>query len=265
METLAALERRQPGKGWAERALGIVQRAKARDLLDALGGGKTIAPQGAEALRAEAGEGAVLEYFLGESNLYLWVIRSGGVRFLDLGDRRPVLAAAEAVHRALSHGEEPPAAALAALSRTLLGAAGPLPTGDAPLRIAPDGALHHLPFEILAVSGGPLVERSPVSYLPSASALAGLGRAAGKESVRLLGFGDPLLERPGKGSTTPRAISSSSASASRRCRRRGGSWRPWRACSAAGRRCSPGGGRPRRPSARRSAAARGWSISPPTR
>jgi tetratricopeptide (TPR) repeat protein len=209
VETLAALERRQPGRGWAERALGVVQRAKARDLLDVLGGGGTTAaaPQSAGTLRKGAGKGAVLEYFLGESSLYLWVIRAGGVRFHDLGDRRPVLDAVAAVHRALSHGEEPPAPALAALSRALLGSAGPLPRGDAPLRIAPDGALHHLPFEILTAADEPLVERSPVSYLPSASALAGIGRPGRKEGgVRLLGVGDPLLNPPREEAPTPRAL-----------------------------------------------------------
>ncbi len=207
VETLAELERRQPGRGWGERALGIVQRAKVRDLLDALRGGRRpAAPLTAAALRGKVGEGAVLEYFLGESNLYLWVIRRGSVRFHDLGPRRPALDAVAAVHRALSHGEEPAPQAVAALSRLLLGPAGPLPRGDAPLRIAPDGALHYLPFEILPVSGGLLVERSPVSYLPSASALAGLGRSGPRDrGARLLGFGDPLLSRAG-GSATPREL-----------------------------------------------------------
>jgi len=207
VETLAELERRQPGRGWGERALGIVQRAKVRDLLDALRGGRRpAAPLTAAALRGKVGEGAVLEYFLGESNLYLWVIRRGSVRFHDLGPRRPALDAAAAVHRALSHGEEPAPQAVAALSRLLLGPAGPLPRGDAPLRIAPDGALHYLPFEILPVSGGLLVERSPVSYLPSASALAGLGRSGpGDRDTRLLGFGDPLLHAGSK-NATPREL-----------------------------------------------------------
>ncbi|HEY3569958.1 MAG TPA: CHAT domain-containing tetratricopeptide repeat protein [Thermoanaerobaculia bacterium] len=208
VETLAALERRQPGQGWAERALGVVQRAKARDLLDALGGGGTAAaPQSAGTLRKVAGEGAVLEYFQGETGLYLWIVRAGGIRFLDLGDRRPVLDAVAAVHRALSHGEEPPASSLEALSRVLLGSAGPLPRGDAPLWIAPDGALHHLPFEILTAAGEPLVERAPVSYLPSASALAEIGRPERKkEGVRLLGVGDPLLDLPKERAPTPRAL-----------------------------------------------------------
>jgi tetratricopeptide (TPR) repeat protein len=208
VETLAELERRQPGRGWGERALGIVQRAKVRDLLDALRGGRRpAAPLTAAALRGKVGEGAVLEYFLGESNLYLWVIRRGSVRFQDLGPRRPALDAVAAVHRALSHGEEPAPQTVAALSRLLLGSAGPLPRGDAPLRIAPDGALHYLPFEILPVSGGLLVERSPVSYLPSASALAGLGRSGpGDRGARLLGFGDPLLAHAEGRRETPREL-----------------------------------------------------------
>src|SRR3954463_2872724 len=70
VETLAALERRQPGGGGGERGLEVSQRARARDLLDALGGGGTAAaPQTAGTLRKEAGQGAVLEYFLGETNL----------------------------------------------------------------------------------------------------------------------------------------------------------------------------------------------------
>ena len=209
VETLAELKRRQPGRGWGDRALAIVQRAKERDLLDAFGAGRRPAPpQSAAALRQRAGAGAVLEYFLSESNLYLWAIRRDGVGFHDLGPLRPVLDAVSAVHRALAHSEEPPAADLAALSRVLLGAAGPLPQGDAPLRIAPDGALHYLPFELLADSGGLLVERSAVSYLPSASALAGLGRPETTRAggVRLLGFGDPLLSLPGETAATPRAL-----------------------------------------------------------
>jgi tetratricopeptide (TPR) repeat protein len=203
VETLAELERRDPGKGWGDRALGIVQRAKARDLLDALGGGRSPAvPLDADALRRKTGDGATLEYFLGESNLYLWVIRPGSVRFHDLGPRRPVLEAAAALHRALSHGEAPPAGTVAALSRILLGSAGP---AGGPLRIAADGALRHLPFELLEESPGtPLVERSAVTYLPSASALPEPGTAQAAD-VRLLGVADPSLPRSGSG-TSPRDL-----------------------------------------------------------
>lgn len=210
VDTLGELERREPGKGRGERALEIVQHAKARDLLDVLGAGRqAAAPLGAPALRSRAGDGVVLEYFLGEQDLLLWVIRRDGIRFQDLGASRPILDAVTSIHRALSRGEAPPAAAVTALSRRLLEPAGALPRGDEPLRIAPDGALRHLPFEILEDPrhpGEPLVEGSTVSYLLSASTLVGTSRKAAKNEVRLLGIGDPRLERPGERPRSPRDL-----------------------------------------------------------
>jgi CHAT domain-containing protein/tetratricopeptide (TPR) repeat protein len=226
---LAELERREPGRGWSERALDVVERAKARDLLDALGGGafdgrgRGASPRTAAELRRRAGDGTVLEYFLGETDLYLWVIRKDGIQMTDLGPHAPLLAAAARVHRALAHGADPPPADLAELSRTLLGPAAPLPASagagaGATLRIAADGPLRYLPFELLAdpASPGtasaasatsaasaatPLVDRLAIVYLPSASMLA--DPAAARRSDRrpaaldLAGFGDPVLRPPG--------------------------------------------------------------------
>ena len=210
VDTLGELDRREPGKSWGERALEIVQHAKARDLLDVLGAGRQAsAPLSASALRSQAGDGVVLEYFLGEQDLLLWVIRRDSIRFQNLGAARPILDAVMSIHRALAHGEAPPAAAVTALSRRLLQAAGALPRGDEPLRIAPDGALRHLPFEILEDPrhpGSPLVEGSTVSYLPSASTLAARSRKAAATEVRLLGIGDPRLAKPGEGSRSPRDL-----------------------------------------------------------
>ena len=212
VDTLGELERREPGKGWGERALEIVQHAKARDLLDVLGAGRQAsAPLGAAALRSHVKDGAVLEYFLGEKDLFLWVIRKDRVLFQDLGGARPILDAVMSIHRALSHGEAPPGAAVAGLSRRLLEPAGALPRGDEPLRIAPDGALRHLPFEILEDPRHPdvpLVEGSTVTYLPSASTLATLARPRKQAAteVRLLGIGDPRLVRPGEKPRSPRGL-----------------------------------------------------------
>jgi tetratricopeptide (TPR) repeat protein len=207
---LAELEHREPGRGWAGKALGVVQRAKARDLLDALGeGGRSNVPLSTAELRRRVGNGAALEYFAGEDHLYLWVIRGSGVRLHDLGSPKPVLAAVARVHRALSRGDEPPAAMVTALSRVLLASAHPLPRGEEPLRIAPDGALHYLPFEMLedpAVPGSPLVERVAVSYLPSASMLADLEGKRVPAGVSLAGFADPRLPRPGSGPSSPRDL-----------------------------------------------------------
>ncbi|HEX6901512.1 MAG TPA: CHAT domain-containing tetratricopeptide repeat protein [Thermoanaerobaculia bacterium] len=205
---LVERDHREPGQGWAERALEVVLRAKARDLLDALGeAGGSRAPLGG--LRRRVGNGAALEYFAGEDHLYLWVIRGSGIRLHDLGKAKPVLDAVARVHRALSRGEKPPAAAVTALSRVLLASARPLPRGEELLRIAPDGALHYLPFEILedpAVPGRPLVERVAVSYLPSASMLMELEGKQTRAGVWLAGFADPRLPRPGSGPSSPRDL-----------------------------------------------------------
>jgi tetratricopeptide (TPR) repeat protein len=181
-------------RGEAERAFGIVQRAKARDLLDTLGSGEhPAAPLRASDIRERIGDDVVLEYFLGEDRLYLWVLRRTDLRMVDLGPRRPVLDDVARVHRALAQGAEPPPGVLSRLSRVLLASAGPLPEG-ARVRIAPDGLLHYLPFEVLeppAAPGGPLVERATVTYLPSASTLGRKTGQARPPELRLAGFGAP--------------------------------------------------------------------------
>ena len=60
-----------------------------------------------------------------------------------------------------------------------------------------------------AAPGEPLVERTAVSYLPSASAITALGGPERPMQLRLLGFGDPRLIRPDEGNEgrpTPREL-----------------------------------------------------------
>jgi tetratricopeptide (TPR) repeat protein len=217
VEVLATLERRHPEADWGEQALEIVQRAKARELLESLGPageapGSLPAPLPPLELRrlavaAGGREAPVLELFIAEPNLYAWVIRRDGIRMSALGPAAPVLAAVEEVHRALATGREPEAARVEKLSALLLGATGALDGSPSALRIAADGRLRYLPFEILGDpdhSGKPLVERLPVTYLPSASALERLEREGGRDGSRpaeeaatVVGFGDPVLPREG--------------------------------------------------------------------
>lgn len=201
VDVLWRLERRQPDQGNAGRALEVVQRAKARDLLDALGPGRSPAsPASAAEITARAGDDTLLEYFLGEERLYRWTIRRSGLRMAELGPKGPVLDGVVRVHRALAKGSEPDAAAVGLLSRSLLGDAGPIPEGQR-LRIAPDGLLHYLPFEILEhpeAPGAPLVDRVAVSYLPSVSMIKverEVGSASLRPALRLSGFGAPRPSR----------------------------------------------------------------------
>jgi tetratricopeptide (TPR) repeat protein len=193
VDVLWRLERRRPGQGFADRALEVVQRAKARDLLDALGPGRSpAAPATAAEILARAGDDTLLEYFFGEDNLYLWTIRRSRLRMTDAGPAKPIVDAVVRVHRDLARGAVPDAAAVSGLSKALLTDAG---DGGGRLLIAPDGLLHYLPFEILERKPGvPLVERTAVSYLPSASARS-RRRARPETPLRLAGFGAPLPAR----------------------------------------------------------------------
>lgn len=200
VELLARMEAREPGAGHAQRALEIVQRAKIRELLDMLGSPRRSAsPLLAGALQEKVGDGLLLEYFLGEKDLFLWAVRRGGIRMANLGPYEPIQADAVAVHQALSRRQAPDPARLDRLSRLLLVPAGGGAGLADPLtevRIAPDGALRYLPFELLAEPGSAaslLVDRAPVSYLPSGSALGWLRRLESTPVYTLVGFGSPTI------------------------------------------------------------------------
>lgn len=204
IELLARLDARKPGAGYAEQALAVVQRAKVRELLDALGGSGSAGPLGADALRAKVGDGLLLEYFLGDRDLFLWVVRRDGVKLADLGPGRPILDDAMAVHAALARRQEPDPARLAGLSKTLLGPAGEIREEE--VRIAPDGALRYLPFELLAVSDTPLVEIAATSYLPSGSALGWLRQLDDvMPAYTLAGLGAPEVD-PSRGGSAAREL-----------------------------------------------------------
>lgn len=194
VDVLWELERSEPGQGHAAHAFHIAQRAKARDLMDATGAaGRSARPATAAELAPRLGGAAVLEYFLGEQRLFLWVLDAGGVTMHDLGDAAPVLAGVARLHRSLAHGRPADPELVERLSRTLLPVA---PVAAGRVRIAPDGRLHYLPFEILRTAGGsgrPLVETTTVSYLPSASALPPAGRRRREPPARVVCFGDPRL------------------------------------------------------------------------
>jgi len=149
-------------------ALARVERAKARELLDALGRG-AAEPLGTEALDRLAGApGTALELFVGERRIWRFRLGGGALALADAGDAQTTLACALRVRSALARGAVPSRDDLDALGRDLLGG---LEDVAGPLRIAPDGRLRYLPFELLAPPGRPpLVERAEIVYLPSLSA-----------------------------------------------------------------------------------------------
>jgi tetratricopeptide (TPR) repeat protein len=156
----------------AGRALEVVESAKARDLIEALGQARESAdfakPATAGRLRELGSSDPILDYFVADGRLLRFVLRAGGVAVADLGEAPAVAAQVAAVHRALARRQAPEASLLAALGTTLLRGVEPVP-GET-LRISPDRELGLLPFELLPIAGGSLLERATVSYLPSASA-----------------------------------------------------------------------------------------------
>ncbi len=166
-------------------ALARVERAKARELLDALGGG-TLEPLDAAALdRLDRTPGTRIELYLGERRLWRFRLGDGGAALADAGDAATALERAQRVHAALGRGAAPARADLDALGRDLLGGLGEL---SGPLVIAPDGRLRYLPFELLAPrEGAPLVERAEIVYLPSLSVVP--VRSGGARAWSFVGFG----------------------------------------------------------------------------
>lgn len=203
--SLHALERRQGGGEHARQALMLVQRAKARELTEALGVGGDELPA-AGALVAAVGSDVLVEYFAADRRLFRFVVGGGVVELSDLGPASPVEEAIAEVHRQLAAGRSPPAPTLRALASALLPPRVLARRGR--LYLAPDGRLRYLPFELLEVpaSSEILLDRQTTIYLPSASSLVRLRHRAEdgwEPGRRLLAYGDPLPPVDDSGTRLP--------------------------------------------------------------
>lgn len=163
------------------------------------------------------GQALLLEYSLGESRSFLWVVTPKAVRSFELPGRERIEKTARHYYELLTaRNERPHGESLQAwkqridgadaeagrvgsdLSRLLLAPAERLLAGH-PLLIVADGALQYIPFAALPIpsSGAPLVTRHEVVSLPSASALAVLRREARGRSrapKTLAVFADPVFQ-----------------------------------------------------------------------
>lgn len=177
----------------ALEALALAERAKARELLDVLAAG-TGQPSEAPALAALGRErGPLIAYFAGEKVLWRWLLDADGASIAPSGDVAETFARVTQVHRSLARGAEPDPQLLRDLAAQLL--PPHLPTRGE-LRIAPDGRLFYLPFDLLpdpARPSEPLIENHAISYSPSLSILSTVERARGEPALRLLALADPKL------------------------------------------------------------------------
>ena len=143
----------------------------------------------------------LLEYFVGKEQAWLWILDRERARLHPLGSpsriERLVGEFVDQVSRPGGDlgGRNPDIEAAERLAAAVLPAI-PLPVAKR-LVIAPDGPLHHVPFEALRIGGRFLVQDHEVVVVPSATALRLM-----RERVRptaaggFLGVGDPLA-RPG--------------------------------------------------------------------
>ncbi|MEL7450118.1 MAG: CHAT domain-containing tetratricopeptide repeat protein [Pseudomonadota bacterium] len=196
-----ALAQEHPNAGHAAEAFHTVQKAKARELLDAMGSSASIPrPLDVDDIRSALQDTLVLEYYMAEQRLFMWAVSSETLAMFDLGDHTTLQEAVSATHRSLVARSAPDPETIETLSATLLGPAGATLARSRELRVSPDGRLHYLPFELLSVpdTAQTLGDSHVLTYLPSASAGHRL-RPALPHSVLLSGFADAQLEHADAG------------------------------------------------------------------
>lgn len=194
VQAAADRHRDEPEAGHDATAFALVQRAKARELLDVLGPERVGRPLVWQEVGDVLGRARLIEFYLAERQLIRWSLDSSGLRMRALGPAAPYLEAATRVHRALSGGHAPRTDDLELLARSLLGELEPT---AGPLYVAADGRLRYLPFELLPAAtgtGATLLDDVPVSYLPSASALALLTTERERPELRAVGLANPEFE-----------------------------------------------------------------------
>lgn len=207
---LGKLDPQYPDSGFAAEAFAWSERAKARSFLDAMaaGGESDAAPLTLAAVQREVPAGAaLLSYSLGDSSSSLWVMTAKRWRHVVLAPRKTIQARVELLRRALGDPASSDLPATREASRSLYRAViGPV---EAELKragrliVAPDGPLALVPFEALLLrdprgdgplpKGSWLVERWPVSVVPSASVLPHL--AGGAPGRGIVAVGDPDFGR----------------------------------------------------------------------
>ncbi|MEO8274951.1 MAG: CHAT domain-containing protein [Thermoanaerobaculia bacterium] len=174
----------------ALEALTLAERARARELLDALvprgaravgrnprqGSSTTAAqPLSAEEIAALAPRlGPTLVYFFGDRKLWRWDNLAGPWRVAAAGVPRSIAERVAHFHRDLALSAVPSETDRRSLGQELLPSRLPK---DVEVRIVPDGTLFYLPFELLPAAEDPalsLVDLHAVSYLPSLALFAHL-------------------------------------------------------------------------------------------
>jgi len=140
---------------------------------------------------------AMISYFLGSKNGYIWVLKDGAVKALPLEETAEELGKKVSGYRyAITTQQEAVAAALGGkLSGSLIQPLLEMLSGIDRLYIVPSMALHHLPFSSLPLSDGRfLMQAYAVSVLPSGSSLFFLDKEISGDRESILALGNPLRD-----------------------------------------------------------------------
>jgi CHAT domain-containing protein len=136
-----------------------------------------------------------LEFSLGNSHSYLWLVTANSLDAYELPGRPVIQAAAKKLHEAWTRNE--PATGRELSDLLLGGVAGKL--ANKRIVVAAEGALEYIPFAALPVPGGKaglLIDSHEIVNVPSASAMFVLRRdAAGRKRApnTLAIFADPVF------------------------------------------------------------------------
>ncbi|HRH41469.1 MAG TPA: CHAT domain-containing protein, partial [Pyrinomonadaceae bacterium] len=140
----------------------------------------------------------LLEYSLGETNSYLWIVSNNSLKTFILPKQEIIENQARLFYESVKNpdNELKTKQIVADLSKILL---EPIASelGNKRLLIVADGALSYIPFAALTTAETPLIVNNEIVYMPSASAFSALrneanGRAPAPKTVAVLA--DPVFD-----------------------------------------------------------------------
>ena len=192
--------------GQSLRALQVADFSRAQTLEEGLGLLKkkdscSPSPINPQAIAAKIGS-AILFYWLGEKQSYLWAVTSRQVRLFSLPPAAQIQAAVRRYHESLVNLEDVLATSNqdgAWLYQTLIAAAAPVLGNGKNVVIVPDGSLNSLNFETLLVPGPAphyWIEDATVTNCNSLRLLARAKAITAARNQKMLLIGDPIPHTP---------------------------------------------------------------------
>ena len=206
-DILMQLDRLHPGQGFDGRAFLASEKGRARLLLDLITDSRAdlrlgtrnqrlltflgSAPLSLEQIQTELLDGntMILEYSLGEERSYLWAITAKSFHSYELAPRKDIEVLAGEVYKLNSVRRDSSHAAASVeysekvhqLSKMLFGSLAEQ-LGNKRLIIITEGALQYIPFDVLPLPTGPLINTNEVTASPSISTLIAIRRAGQRTS-----------------------------------------------------------------------------------